>query len=141
MDRTFVDTSGFYAVADASDRRHAAASDVFVDLGTAGRLLSTDHVFVETWLLVKARLGRRAAIGFWDSMASGVVEVHGVTSRDLTRARRILDEWGDQDFSLVDCTSFAVMERLGIREALAVDRHFRLYRHGPGRSRAFRVVP
>ena len=33
------------------------------------------------------------------------------------------------------------MERLGIGEALAVDRHFEVFRHGPGRSRALRIVP
>ncbi|MCU0727124.1 MAG: hypothetical protein MUE73_15285 [Planctomycetes bacterium] len=45
------------------------------------------------------------------------------------------------DFSLVDCTSFAVMERHGIEEAFALDDHFRLYRYGPGRRRSFGVLP
>ena len=30
----------------------------------------------------------------------------------------------DKDYSFVDCLSFVVMERLGIRKAFAVDGHF-----------------
>ena len=30
----------------------------------------------------------------------------------------------DQEYSLVDCLSFAVMEKFGVNEALAVDSHF-----------------
>jgi predicted nucleic acid-binding protein len=47
----------------------------------------------------------------------------------------------DQTFSLVDCTSFAVMERHGIEEAFTLDRHFRLYRYGPGHRKSFGVLP
>jgi predicted nucleic acid-binding protein len=76
---------------------------------------------------------------FWDAMHRGVVRALGVTSADLIRARRIAGDWKDQDFSLVDCTSFALMERLDIVEALAFDAHFRVYRFGPGRRHALRV--
>ena len=33
----------------------------------------------------------------------------------------------DKMYSLCDAASFVVMERLGIREAIAFDRHFREY--------------
>jgi len=33
----------------------------------------------------------------------------------------------DKDYSLCDALSFVVMERLGISEAIAFDRHFREY--------------
>ena len=141
MPALFVDTSAFYAVADESDRHHREARTLFVDRGISGDLKTTDYVFVETWCLVRARLGRNAAMKYWGAMESGVVQVLGVRSEDLTRARTISRSWSDQDFSLVDCTSFAVMERLGIMEAFACDDHFRVYRFGRGRRGAFRVVP
>jgi predicted nucleic acid-binding protein len=78
---------------------------------------------------------------FWDAMETGVVQVLGVRSDDLVNARAIARAWPDQDFSLVDCTSFAVMEGRGLEEALAFDAHFRVYRYGEARRRAFRVVP
>lgn len=141
MTPIFVDTSAFYAAADRSDRHHAIAAATFTARGTSGDLTTTDHVIVETWCLMNARLGRACAMRFWDALSGGVVKVLGVGSADLQRARRIVRDFPDQPFSLVDCTSFAVMERLGIGDAFAFDSHFRVFRHGPRHGRAFRVLP
>jgi predicted nucleic acid-binding protein len=137
----FVDTGAFYAVADRSDRHHAEAAATFTARGRAGDLVTSDYVFVETWCLVRARLGTVAALKYWDAMRQSVVRALGVTSADLARARAIVREWPDQDFSLVDCTSFAIMERLGLREAFAFDEHFRVFRTGPRRRQAWLVIP
>jgi predicted nucleic acid-binding protein len=53
--------------------------------------------------------------------------VHRVLGEDEVRAREIIFRYVDKDFSYVDATSFAVMERLGIEEALTLDNHFRQY--------------
>jgi predicted nucleic acid-binding protein len=137
----FVDTGALYALADISDQNHETASNYFQRVAPVGRMLTTDYVFVETWFLIRARLGRPAALKFWDSMTSGVITVVGVSSVDLVRAREIAKAWADQDFSLVDCSSFAVMERLKLSEAFAFDVHFQIYRKSPKRDEAFLVVP
>jgi predicted nucleic acid-binding protein len=54
----FVDTGAFDAASDRSDRHHVSASDVFKTRGESGDLVTTDHVLVETWILLRARLGR-----------------------------------------------------------------------------------
>jgi predicted nucleic acid-binding protein len=136
----FVDTGAFYALADRADRNHSAAKTVFEARGLSGELVTSDYVFVESRCLIRARLGRGAAMQYWDAMQSDVVTTYGVTSRDLANARAIAAAWPDQDFSLIDCTSFALMERLRLDEALAFDAHFRIYRFGPQRQRAFRIV-
>ena len=141
MPAIFVDTGGFYAAADTRDRNHAAATAVFETRGIVGDLVTSDYVFVETWCLIRARLGRDAAMGYWDAMQTDVVKTYGITSEDLSKARSIASSWPDQDFSLIDCTSFALMERLRLAEALAFDRHFQVYRYGLRRQRAFRLVP
>ena len=140
MPAIFVDTGAFYALADIGDRNHSVAKSVFEVRGMAGDLVTSDYVFVETWCLIRARLGRGAAIQYWDAMQSDVVTTHGVTTKDLSQARAIASSWPDQDFSLIDCTSFALMERLRLDEALAFDNHFRIYRYGLRRERAFRIV-
>jgi predicted nucleic acid-binding protein len=137
----FVDTGAFYAAADWSDEHHCEARATFEARGKAGDLVTTDHVVVETWLLLNARLGRDGALRFWDAMGTGVVKVVGVAAADFARARKIAHQWPDQDFSIVDCTSFAAMERLWVEEAFAFDAHFRVYRWGPSRRRGFRIVP
>jgi predicted nucleic acid-binding protein len=40
------------------------------------------------------------------------------------RARQILRQYTDQDFSYVDAVSFALMQEVEITEAFAFDRHF-----------------
>jgi predicted nucleic acid-binding protein len=106
---------------------------------SAGDVVTSDHVFVESWCLIRARLGRDAAMQFWDAMRSGIITMHGVSSENLAGARAIAGAWPDQDFSPIDCTSFALMEPLRLDEALAFDNHFRVYRYGARRQRAFRV--
>jgi predicted nucleic acid-binding protein len=65
----------------------------------------------------------------------------GVTAEDFQRGRAIAQHWPDQAFSIVDCTSFALIERLDIRRAFAFDRHFRVVRLGGRRPRALEIVP
>lgn len=136
--RTFVDTSGFYALADRSDRHHLAARSALSGRGRT-EWITTDHVAVETWLLLRARLGYETAWRFWDDLVAGLATVAGLSSADLSRARVIAREWRDQEFSFVDCTSFAFCERLGLVRALAFDAHFRVFRWGPGRRRKLQL--
>ncbi len=138
--KTFVDTSAFYALADESDRNHLQAKAFYQALGDA-RLVTTDHILVECWFLIGNRLGRAAAIRFWDGLRSGIVDMLAVTLPDLNCAREIFERFPDQDFSLVDNTSFAVMEREGINRVFTFDSHFRIYRFGERNERYFDVVP
>jgi len=138
--KTFVDTSAFYALADESDRYHPQAKTLYEQLiGT--RLLTTDHVLVECWYLIGSRLGRQVEIRFWDGLRSGIVELLGVTLYDMDQAREILRRFADQGFSLVNGTSFAVMEREGITRVFTFDSHFQIYRFGEKNERRFNVVP
>lgn len=132
----FVDTSAWYAAADRADRSHAGARAV---LSAAEALVTTDHILIETWTLLRHRIGRKPALAFWERLAS-VAMIESVTGADLEVARRIVEAWNDQDFSIVDCTSFAVMQRLGIRRAASYDADFGVFRFGPGRRLAFDVV-
>jgi predicted nucleic acid-binding protein len=133
----FVDTSAFYAAADSSDSHHAQAARII----TAGEpLVTTDQVLVECCLLIARRSGQRAADQFWGSLRDGRARIELVLRGDLDNAWRIGEEFADQDFSLVDRTSFAVMERLGISRVASFDDHFAVYRFGPRRSRSFDVV-
>lgn len=133
----FVDTSAWYAAADRGDRSNVRAKAI---LSTAGPLLTTDHILVETWLLLRHRLGRDAAERFWGALRRGVAVVEPVTAADLEFAWAIGQDFADQDFSLVDRTSFAVMQRLGIQQAASFDDDFAVFRYGRRRERAFVVL-
>jgi predicted nucleic acid-binding protein len=133
----FVDTSAFYAAADRGDASHQRAVAV---LGTGEGLLTTDHVLVESWLLVRHRLGRPATERFWAAIRSGAAALEVVGAADLEVAWSIGQEFADQDFSIVDRTSFAVMQRLGVLRAATFDRDFAIFRFGAGRRSAFEIV-
>ena len=141
MNDLFVDTSAFYALANLADTHHAEAVAAFGSTVGHDDLKTSDHVVVETWCLIWARLGRTAAMRFWDGFGSGVVQIVGITAQDFQRGREIAQEWSDQAFSIVDCTSFALIERLDIRQAFAFDKHFRIVRFGWRRHRALEIVP
>lgn len=133
----FVDTSMWYAAADRGDSGNLRAKAV---LGSDDGLVTTDHILVETWLLLHHRLGTVPAARFWEGIRGGVAHLELVTSRDLEAAWSIGVVYPDQDFSIVDRTSFAVMERLGLRRAASFDDDFAIYRFGARRDRAFDVV-
>lgn len=133
----FIDTSIFYAVADADDQGNARAK---VILGDADRALTTDHILVEAWLLIRRRLGRHAADRFWSGVREGGIGLESVTLADLDIASSIGQVFPDQDFSIVDRTSFVVMQRLGIYRVASFDSDFAIYRFGPRRERAFEVL-
>ena len=53
--------------------------------------------------------------------------LQSVTAPDRQKALQVFRRYSDHLFSFVDCTSFAVMERLGITYAFAFDSHFDEY--------------
>jgi len=133
----FVDTSTWYAAADAGDCSNARAKEV---LSEEGPLVTTDHVLVETSLLLHHRIHPEAAERFWEGLRGGVATIELVSTADLENAWAMGSRFPDQDFSITDRTSFAVMERLGIHRVATLDDHFAVYRFGRKRSRAFEVV-
>ena len=133
----FVDTSAWYAAADRSDASHERAKAV---LRIDDTLVTTDHVLVETWVLLRHRLSRTAAERFWGGLRAGAAEVETVTPVDMAVAWAVGESFPDQDFSIVDRTSFAVMQRLGLRRVAAFDDDFSVFRFGRARRQAFEVL-
>ena len=133
----FVDTSVWYAAADSADASNARAKEI---LSFGDPLVTTDHVLLETWTLLRWRIHKEAAEAIWEGLRSGVASMEIVGPADLQAAWTMGRDFPDQDFSLVDRTSFAVMERLGLDRAASFDSDFAVYRWGPRRDRAFEVL-
>ncbi len=70
---TLVDTGAFYALADRRDERHGQALRFYEQAIDNDRLCTTDYILVETWTLIAHRLGRSAAMRFWDCLSTGMV--------------------------------------------------------------------
>lgn len=132
-----VDTSAWYAAADSADRSNKRAHEI---LAGGERLVTTDHVLLETWLLLRHRLSWQAAELFWEGLRAGVAAIEPVTTADLEVAFTTGQDFPDQDFSIADRTSFAVMQRLGIDRVASFDDDFAVFRFGRDRKRAFEVI-
>lgn len=133
----FVDSSAWYAAADSSDAWNERARAV---LSAGESLVTTDHVVLESWFLLRHRIHRSAAERFLEGLLGGVARIECVGAADLQRAREIGRDWPDQDFSLADRTSFATMSRLGLRRVASFDDDFAIYRFGRNRKQAFDIV-
>lgn len=124
MKTCFVDTSALYAAMDADDEFHRRAVKAWDrKLSDGCSMVISNYVIVETTALLQTRLGGEAAKGFTERLIPLMriewvdEEVHReATTAYLTALKKKL--------SLVDCTSFIIMRKLGITEAFAFDRHF-----------------
>ncbi len=119
----FADTSFWFGLQERRDRRHEQARRI-VEAGV-GSVVTTNHVVGETWTLLRRRSGHSAAVGFLDRLRSlPDMQVVHVDESTETEAWRWLRSRGEREHSFVDATSFAVMRRRRIREALAFDGDF-----------------
>jgi len=126
--RVFFDTGAYAALIDTSDENHIIASVIYRQIAN-GRLrpFTTNAVLIESHAFLLAALGIRAAGQFLRDIDSSNTVVVRCRAADEARAKEIIFQYDDKDFSFTDALSFAVMERLGISIAFAFDRHFSQY--------------
>lgn len=136
---TFLDTGFLFALISKRDTHHARVVDVFrtlKDLRLADHLLTTNHVIAETITLTR-KVGHAGAARLGDQLyGEKLARIHWTSPDEERAAFHYFKRHQDQAYSFVDCLSFVVMEKLGIREALAVDSDFThrfVARPGPAR--------
>lgn len=125
MRAVFIDTSAFLALLDADDAHHAPAASTWRDLLQDEDLLVTsNYVLVETLALVQHRMGMAAARCFQEEIVP-LLDIQWITGEIHQRACSAMLAAARKKLSLVDCSSFEVMRRSGIRLAFTLDRHFK----------------
>ena len=135
--KAFIDTSAWFAAANANDRHHKRASELFA---AELEFVTSTFVVIETWLLLQSRISFAVAEDFVAHLRQGAATLEHNSIGDIDRAAELAAAFGDQTFSLIDRTSFAMMERLGITKVISFDADFVIYRYGPNRGRAFEVL-
>jgi uncharacterized protein len=122
--KVFVDTSAWYALADARTSDHVSIKAVL----KAHRLslVTSDYIFDEIVTLIRMRRGFDPARRFGEELLSGrVATIVRLLPVDLDAAWAVFCRRHDQRLSFTDCTSFALMQRLKIETAIALDDDFR----------------
>ncbi len=122
----FVDTSAWYPLADRAHPDHERIAAALRErVGRGVRVVTTNLVLAETHALLLRRSGIEPALKFVQlaRQPPNVIE-QSTAEREAAALRDWLWRFHDQDFSFADAVSFVVMTEFGIREALALDRHF-----------------
>ena len=115
-----------FALLDRSDANHVTARDRLELLKRRrAEPLLTNFIVAESHALALGRLGADIARRW---LLGNVWPVERVTEDDESKATAIVGRYVDKTYSYTDATSFAVMERLGLKTAFAFDPHFRQYR-------------
>ena len=119
----FADTSFWVALVLRRDNRHEAAKALWDQRDET--LLVSNHVLGEVWTFLRRRDGHKTARQARRLIAgSDAVEIVHVAADVEEDAWRWLDRRDEREYSFVDATSFALMRRRGLTEALAFDGDF-----------------
>jgi predicted nucleic acid-binding protein len=126
LENIFVDTSGWIALADKDDINHKRAASIYPSLLKTGEKLITSNLVIgETYILVLKELGHQAALHFLERLKASPRISKIYSSEDIeAEAEEILKKYIDQDFSYTDAVSFVMMQRQKIAKAFSFDKHF-----------------
>lgn len=123
----FIDTGAFLALEDESDKHHIQAIDFRDQIIRKGfyKIVTSSYVLDEILTLIRVRISISASINFCRKIrSSNIVNIHSITKEDERIALDMFEQYDDKSFSFTDCTSFVVMQKMGISEIFGFDRHF-----------------
>lgn len=125
--RVFGDTSFFFALVAKRDAAHRPATAAYEKLlRGGGRVVTTDYVIDEMLTLTKARIDATTSLTWLDRLErSDAIDLEAINSEQFLASKLYFRRHSDHGYSFTDCTSFVVMDDLGVRAALTTDRHFK----------------
>lgn len=125
----FVDTGAWIAMAVKRDRFHKRAASFYRRLSKEKvPLVTSNYVLTETYTRIRYDDGHAKVLQFHSSIQEAIkvgrLHLEWVTPAIHQEAWKIFKKYGDQLFSFVDCTSFAIAGNIGVKEAFGFDDHF-----------------
>lgn len=124
----FIDTGGYFALASSKDSNHSIAIAIMNALiSNHFRLYTSNFILAELHALLLSRINRRTALETLTAIDNSDTTIIRVTEADEQRARQIIAQYDDKNFSLADATCFSIMGRLGITQAVSFDGNFEQY--------------
>ena len=128
MNKIYVDTSGWGNLVDTLQEFHAETKTIYLNAKQNGsRLVTTNYVIAELVALLSSplRIPRNKSIKFIESIkSSALVDIVHIDEDLDAKSWELLKNRADKNWSLVDCSSFVVMQENKILEALTTDHHF-----------------
>ena len=120
----FVETSAWLALVDAIDKDHKIANSWFRE--NSLKFITSNLVIIESLGWIRHKRGKKEAVTLGKRLLlSPDITVERVTAVDEKRAWRLFRQVNGRGISMIDCTSFILMKRLGIKEAFVFDEDFK----------------
>ena len=120
----FVDTSAILALVSKHDAFHDQASSQWKALlQNKETLLSNNYVILESISLIQRRFGMDQILSLREDFLS-LIELAWIDEEQHQGAMTAFLKAGRRNLSLVDCSGFETMQRLGIRTSFTFDPHF-----------------
>jgi len=131
----FLDTGFLLALVSGRDENHERAVDVLNSFRGGSlwdQVITTNHVVAEAITAVRFKAephnlakGHALAVEIGRGLFDGAFgRIYEVTTDEERSAFEHFARHHDKAYSFVDCVSFVVMDKLGMREALSVDGDF-----------------
>ncbi|MEO1124045.1 MAG: PIN domain-containing protein [Cyanobacteria bacterium J06639_16] len=128
MQKIFIDTSAFAALADSRDDNHHNA--VQFNQSTKGiSLFTSNYVLDELYTLLRLNVGYPRTVHFKTKLdqltESGILTIIWITKDLATQTWQVFEKFNtDKHWSLTDCSSHVVMKTQNITDVFAFDHHF-----------------
>jgi predicted nucleic acid-binding protein len=128
MRRAFLDAGYVIAIEIEDDQGHAIAVQHWDHIRAVNppRLVTTSYVFDEvvTFLSSRGRHDKAVEIGNY-LLRSPTIQFVDVDRSLFDEGWAYFQQHDDKSYSLTDCVSFVLMERLKVTTAFSFDHHFR----------------
>jgi len=129
----FIDTSALFSALSRRDDYHKIAKQTWDSFALNGTpLCCTNYLLVEAFALIQNRLGMSACQDLQRKMIP-VLHIEWITKEQHQEIVNVFLLANRRRLSLVDCSSFETMRRLGIQTAFTFDPHFS--------EQGFEVIP
>jgi predicted nucleic acid-binding protein len=133
MEKIFIDTSALYASVSMKDNDYSIALPIWKELVQRGdTLITNNYVLVECFSLLQSRFGIEAVRQLQTNIVQ-FLQIDWVGEQQHIRSVNDVFTANRRQLSLVDCSSFETMRRLGIDKVFTFDEHFR--------EQGFEVIP
>ncbi len=127
----FVDTSFLIAHRNNHDENHLAAVACYDALKhnlPHLKLIVTDYIFDEFATLLISRLNKQQSVDICNELLNDpLIRLLAINPEYFHAAWKIFEKMLDKNWSFTDCTSYVIMQALGIDHGLAFDHHFKQF--------------
>ena len=130
---TFVDTSAFLAILSVDDQHHSRAELCLRSLREENQMLSTNnYVIIESIALIQKRFGLDKVRDLQNKILP-LIQIEWVDEEQHKIAIDRVLSTNRRKLSLVDCSAFETMRRLGIGTVFTFESHFQ--------EEGFNIIP